>query len=113
MTSGSIDRLVILIVSGRQAGDLRHNLRQEGFYFTQVDSTGGLLQEPTECLFIGLNNDRLSNLLDLVRRCCKPQKEYIPAQLHVQPASLPLPMIEAQIGGALVCVLTVSRFEQF
>ncbi len=108
----AINQLAILIVSGRQAGDLMDQLSKNGFYFTKIDSSGGIFQEPTVCLFIGLNDSRLPTLLHLVRQYCKPQKEYIPTHLNLEPGNPALTMIEAKVGGALIHVLKVVRFEQ-
>jgi uncharacterized protein YaaQ len=103
---------MILIVSGRQADALLQAFRQDGFQFTIVDSSGGVLNEPTLALFIGLNDSRMAPLLHIVRKYCQPQKEYIPTHLSFQPGSMPVPMIEAQIGGALVYTLDVEQFRQ-
>ncbi len=110
--AGPINQLVILVVSGRQSSDLMKKLTKNQFYFTVVNSSGGMIQEPTLSLFIGLNDSRLPALLKLVRACCQPQKQYIPAQLNFQPGYSNLPMIEAQVGGALVYITDVEHFEQ-
>ncbi len=111
--AGDINQLVILTVSGHQADDLMQKLVKNHFYFTKIDSQGGGFQESTLCLLIGVNNSRLPDLLELVERCCKPYRQYIPAQISVPPSYSPMPMIEAQLGGALVYVLNLERFEQY
>ena len=108
----AIDRLVVIVVSGPQGGDLMHQLTQEKFAFTKVDSSGGLVQEPTLCLIVGLGNTRLSALLELIRKVCQPLRQYIPTNLNIQPGYPNLPMIEAQIGGATVYLMNVEQFEQ-
>jgi uncharacterized protein YaaQ len=111
-SASEINQLAILIVSGRQVSELMQHLSKHGFYFTIIDSSGGVLQEPTVCLIIGLNNSRLTPLLRLVRKYCQPQTQYIPAQMNVQPGFPAFPMIEAQVGGALVYVVNVESFYQ-
>lgn len=107
-----INRLVILIVSGRQAGEVMQQLTRHRFYFTRIDSSGGVFQEPTECLLIGLNSERMVPLLRLVRKYCKVQKQYIPARMNMPMGYSPMPMIEAQFGGALIYTMDVEHFEQ-
>jgi len=107
-----VNLLVILIISGRQSADLTAQLVREKFYFTQIDSSGGVVQEPTVSLLIGLNDTRMDRLIQLVNECCKPYQEYIPVTITLQPGIPPLPMIEAQMGGALVYSMAVERFEQ-
>ncbi len=108
-----IDRLVILVVSGSQSDQLMRRLRQEQFYFTIIDSTGGMLQEPMVCLLLGFQQRRMPALLDTVRQCCKPHTQYIPAQMHMPSDVRSLSMVEAQVGGALVYAMDVEQFIQF
>lgn len=111
--SNETNQLIFVVVSERQAEDLLQALVKEHFYFTKIDSSGMVFQEPTLFLLIGLNNSRLSTLLGLVTEYCQPYQEYVPVQFNM-PAGFPaLSMIEARAGGALVYVLYVERFEQF
>jgi uncharacterized protein YaaQ len=112
-TSNVVNQLVLVVVSERQGEDLLQAMVKERFYFTKIDSSGMVFQEPNLCLLIGLNNSRLSTLLDLVTRYCQPYQEYVPVQFNLPTGMPPLSMIEASAGGALVYVLDVERFEQF
>ena len=111
--STTVNQIVFVVVSERQADDLLQAMVKERFYFTKIDSSGMVFQEPNLCLLIGLNNSRLSTLLDLVKQYCQPFQEYVPVQFNVPSGMPPLSMIEARAGGALAYVLDVERFEQF
>jgi uncharacterized protein YaaQ len=111
-TQGPVNQLVFIVVSERQAEDLLKALVQERFYFTKIDSSGMIFQEPTLCLLVGLNNTRRTALMELVKETCKPFEEYIPVQFNAPAGFPPMSMIEARAGGALVYVLDVERFEQ-
>ena len=109
----TINQLIILVVSGRHAGDFMQQLVHNRFYFTKIDSSGGgMLQIPTVTLLIGLNSTRLQALLALVNDCCHSYREYIPAQVSMPPNYPPMQMIEAQMGGALIYMLDIERFVQ-
>ncbi len=110
-TSPNINRMVI-VVAGAQAGELMQRLGQERFYYTKIDSAGGLIQEPNVTLLIGLHESRLETLLELVRKICQPYRQFIPAHVSVHPMHMQPAMIEAEMGGATVYVLEVERFEQ-
>lgn len=107
-----INRLVILIVSGHQVHDLMPALSRHQLHFTIIDSSGGLFQEPTISLLVGLNQSQMGVLTSLVEQYCKSQTQYVPTQLSVPPHYTSLPMIEARIGGALLYAFEVERFEQ-
>jgi uncharacterized protein YaaQ len=110
--STTVDRLVFIAVSERQGEDLMRALVTERFYFTKIDSSGLMFQEPTVCLLIGLNHTLLKAINNLIDQHCRPYEEFIPVQ-PTQPGMPPMSMIEARIGGALVYILDVERFEQF
>jgi uncharacterized protein YaaQ len=112
-TQTSVNQLVFIVVSERQAGELLKALVRERFYFTKIDSSGMVFQEPTLCLLIGLNNTRRAALMELVSQNCQPYQEFIPVQFNPPAGFPPMSMIEAKAGGALVYVLDVERFEQF
>jgi len=111
-TPTEIDQLFIIIVSGSQAGALMKQLTASGFYFTIIDSSGGVIQEPMLCLLVGLNSSKEAPLLELVRQHCGPYKQFIPTQMNVPPGYIQPTMIEAQLGGALVYSMCVERFIQ-
>jgi uncharacterized protein YaaQ len=109
---GEIDLLMIVSVVEDQAGELSQQLVQNGFYFTRVDSKGGLLELSTVSLLIGIPSTRREKLMQIVRSCCSTRRTFIPARaesplLQGQPL-----MIEAEVGGAVVSILEVDHFEQ-
>lgn len=110
--SPSIDRLVILVVTQSQANPLMRRLQEAKFYFTIIDSTGGLVQEPMLCLLLGFGQERMTELLDIVRECCKPHMKYVAAQMYAPGEMGGVPMIEAQVGGATVYSMVVEQFVQ-
>ena len=112
MANESINQLVIVVVSGAQSGNLMQKLRAAGYYFTQLDSWGGLLEEPTVCLLVGLDAKRRPALMELICTCCQVHRQYIPARLDASMLQVQPVMIEAEVGGAAVYTVGVERFEQ-
>jgi len=107
-----LDRLTILTVSGSQADLLMEQLKRAGFYFTVMHTTEGVIQEVEVCLLVGFHSERMSVLLNLVREKCRPYRQYVSAQGFL-PGELANPsMVEAELGGALFCMMNVERFEQ-
>lgn len=107
-----VNQLVVATVAGAQAGELTDKLTHDGFRVTQINSSGGILQEASVSLLIGLDKARLPRLLEHVRECCRTRRQFLPAHLEgpfleVQPI-----MIEAEVGGAIIYALDVERFEQ-
>ena len=59
-----VDQLCIVSVLGEQAGELTERLTRDGFQITEINSSGGLLQELQVSLLIGLNHERRVQLLE-------------------------------------------------
>jgi uncharacterized protein YaaQ len=112
-STNSVNQLVFVIVSGRQADALSHALVKDQFYYTKFDISMFAFQETTLCLMIGLNSSRNGRLIQLVEEHCQPHQEYVPVQFSPPAGFPPLSMIEARVGGALVYRVDVERFEQF
>ena len=112
MNEPVIDRLVMLTASGSQFDSLVKELTRDAFHFTVMNSTSEMLQESTLCLLIGFPASRLPDLLAVVRKNCLPYKKFIPTQSLLPGEISSLPMVEAQLGGAIVYMLNVEHFEQ-
>jgi uncharacterized protein YaaQ len=104
-----IDRVAVVTVRGDTADALAHRLDHDGFSVTRIDSSGGILLEPTSTFLIGLPQHRMPTLLEHVRNVCHTRTRWIPAQ----PSGTLLPalpqMIEAETGGATIVALTAER----
>src|SRR5512139_908945 len=106
-----IDLLVILVISGLQAPQLMDRLSKEHFTFTKVDSFGGVIQEATICLLLGIDRSRIQFLQSLLNEYCQPVSQYIPAQMVSAPNEyLSMAMVEARVGGAVLYTMNVERF---
>jgi len=110
--SNAVNQLVIATVAGAQAGVLTDMLVRDGFYVTQLDSSGGILREATVSLLVDLDQERLPSLLEHVHECCPTYRRFIPAHVEAPLLEIQPMMIEAEMGGATVYVLDVERFEQ-
>jgi uncharacterized protein YaaQ len=112
MSQPTLDRLMILTITGSQADPLMKHLNRDGVQFTVINSTGEMMQESALCLMIGFSHERLDALLDVVRTECHTYRKFIPTQSLLPGELSGLPMVEAELGGARVYMLNVERFEQ-
>ena len=108
-----LDRLAIMTVSGTQVDSLMQHLAHEEFNFTVINSTGGMLQEPEVWMLIGFQSERLPILLDVVRKDCRPYRQYVTTQGYTQGGMASPSLVEAELGGARFYMMNVERFEQF
>ena len=110
-----IEILVIVNMYGDQIHKLSKHLVKKKFYFTRINTGGGILNMTSNSLLIGIQSDRYAELKDLLRTCCKRQLTHIPTQINLEshiPITQPM-SIEAEVGGANVHSIAVEHFEQF
>lgn len=110
-----IDTLVILYITNEQIDILAQKLIDHHFYFTRIASSGGLLNYPNSSILIGISKDRLDELKSLVKICCQRRTTHIATQSHIESYphhSTPV-IVEAEIGGAIMQMVSVEHFEQF
>jgi uncharacterized protein YaaQ len=85
-----------------------------GFRFTRVPTAGGFLREGNTTFIIGVDDDRIGDLLGIVRRNATTRMQIVNPMQSAQDAGearLPFP-VEVQVGGATMFMFDLDRVEQ-
>ncbi len=107
-------KLVVAIVQGEDAGQTVQALNAAGISVTRLASSGGFLQQGSATLVIGTDDERVEQVLAVLRANCRARNRYLtPMPPMVEPgeAFMPFP-VEVQVGGATIFVLNVDQFEK-
>ncbi|MDF2670473.1 MAG: hypothetical protein K0R67_2779 [Paenibacillus sp.] len=108
-------KLVIAVVQDKDSNRLSNSLVKEGFRATKLASTGGFLKAGNTTFMIGIENERIQEVMQVIKANCKVREQLV---TPVSPMGgttdsyIPFP-VEVQVGGAAVFVLPVERFEHF
>ena len=108
-------KLVIAVVQDKDSNRLSNALIQSGFRSTKLASTGGFLKAGNTTFMIGIEEERVPEVLSVIRSNCKVRDQLV---TPVSPMGgttesyIPFP-VEVQVGGATVFVLPVDQFEHF
>jgi uncharacterized protein YaaQ len=108
-------KMVIAVVQDKDSNRLSNALIQAGFRSTKLASTGGFLKAGNTTFLIGIEDERVQDVLNVIRTSCKIRDQLV---TPVSPMGgttesyIPFP-VEVQVGGATVFVLPVERFEHF
>jgi uncharacterized protein YaaQ len=106
-------KLLVVIASSEDADSLIQKLVQRGYPATKVSSTGGFLRRGNVTILSGVDADDVESVLAIIRSECTARTELVPAQALPFAESLqPTEPIEVRVGGAIVFVLPVERFEK-
>jgi uncharacterized protein YaaQ len=107
-------KLITAIVHDRDRHKLSDHLVKENFRFTQLASTGGFLREGNTTFLIGVEDDGVDAALMVVDECSKTREQYVnllPPDATAVGAFIANP-VSVKVGGAVVFVLPVERFEK-
>ena len=108
-------KLLVSIVNHDDMYALTDALVQDGHDATVISTTGGFLREGNATVLIGVEDHAVSKVLRIIRAKCRIRMRYmqpLSAAVEGEEAFLVEP-IEVEVGGAVVFVLEVERFERF
>ena len=101
-------KLIIAIVQDEDVDALTQALIEAGYRFTKISTTGSFLRTGNTSLLIGVEDQGVPNVMAILRRTCRRR-----TQPALEPGLLYMPEnFEVEVGGAVVFVANVSRFER-
>jgi len=108
-------KLLISIVHSDDADDLTTALRDGGFSSTKISTTGGFLREGNATILVGTEEDKVPELLEIIKENCHTRTLYVnPLPPVMEPGEMYMPNpVEVQVGGAVIFVLDVERLIKF
>ncbi len=107
-------RLLVMIVSDSDADRLMRQLVEKGYPATKVGSTGGFLRRGNATIFSGVDAGAVDAVLEVVKEECRARTEYVPVQTlpFFGEGAYVAEQLQVRVGGAIVFVLPVERFEK-
>lgn len=107
-------KLVIAVVSHDDANAVTQNLTRHGFSSTKLSTTGGFLLSGNATLLVGVEEEKVQQVIDLIREYSHSRKQVVPGinQDISTMGYLPAMSMEVTVGGATVFVVDVERFER-
>ncbi len=107
-------KLIIAIVQDEDTDALTQALISAGHRFTKISTTGSFLRTGNTSLMIGVDDAQVPNVLGVLRRTCRRRTQIaVPYSPALEPGLLYMPEnFEVEVGGAVVFVANVSRFER-
>lgn len=108
-------KMITAIVQNDDVNKLISTLRENGFSCTKLASTGGFLSSGNTTILSGVDDDKVDAEIEIIRKICKTKKKITaampPSSCCTVGGYLPH-TIEVTVGGAVVFVTPVDRFEK-
>jgi uncharacterized protein YaaQ len=107
-------KLCVIVVSDTDANRLMDQMVEAGFPATKIGSTGGFLRKGSVTIMSGVTQEKLDQLMELVGEVCHARKEFVPVQTlpFLGDGGFTSEPVEVRVGGAIVFVLDIERFER-
>ena len=107
-------KLIIAIVQDEDTPALTEALVAAGYRFTKISTTGSFLRTGNTSLLLGVEDDAVGGVLGVLRRTCRRRTQIaVPYSPALEPGLLYMPEnFEVEVGGAVVFVIDVERFER-
>jgi uncharacterized protein YaaQ len=107
-------KLIFAVIQGKDSDALLTALRDNGYRCTQINSAGGFLRENNVTILIGVDDQFVPDVLNIVQENCYTRTQYVNPLLPImEPGEFYVPNpVEVQVGGATVFVLNVRYSER-
>ena len=107
-------KLCVLVVSDTDANRLMEQMVKDGFSATKIGSTGGFLRRGSVTILSGVTEEGVGRLTELVGEVCHARKEFVPVQTlpFLGDGGFTSEPVEVRVGGAIIFVLDIERFER-
>ncbi len=103
-------KLIIAIVNNDDCHAVLGEITRNGLSATKLSTSGGFLRAGNATLLIGVEEEKVSEIIEIIRRFSSKRTQLIQANPAFSGESfIPMP-VEVTVGGATVFVLDVENF---
>ena len=105
-------KMIMAVVSGDDSNAVSAALTKARYSVTKLATTGGFLMSGNTTFLIGVDDDKVSEVIDIIAKHSKKRKQMVPSAGMVDVGMYSAFPVEVTVGGAIVFVMNVERFEK-
>jgi uncharacterized protein YaaQ len=105
-------KMVMAIVQAEDVSKINNALVEAGHRVTRIATTGGLLRRENATLLLGVEDERVDNVIDVFKRMGQ-HRESDGGVLEEGLGAMSAKQAKIVIGSATIFVLNVEQFEQY
>ena len=107
-------KLVLAVVHNEDARVLVDALLAHQYRATWLHTSGGFLKQSNATILVGVDDDKIDEVVGIVRDNCRARSQTVsPIPPIMEPGEFFMPYpIEVEVGGAVIFVLPIERFER-
>ncbi len=105
-------KLIVAIINRDDSSAVLRALTKNGFSATRLATTGGFLMARNVTILVGVDEEKVQQVIDLIKEQSHSRKEMIPAASEMTYGYYPTMPVEVVVGGATIFVVDIERFER-
>ncbi|EKB54780.1 MULTISPECIES: cyclic-di-AMP receptor [Facklamia] len=108
-------KLLVAIVQDQDQQILGKAFLENNIRATKLSSTGGFLRSGNTTFLIGIEDERIDEVLEIIKQSCQSREQFVSSPIHLDmnlevTNTYPL---KVDVGGAIVFVLPIDSFHHF
>lgn len=104
-------KLVIAVIQKEDSSAVTRHLVENGFSSTWLSTSGGFLGARNATMMAGVEEDRLPQLIEIIKSCCHSRTRIITSAPFALEREIPAGMpVEVKDGGAVIFVMDVEQY---
>jgi uncharacterized protein YaaQ len=106
--------MIVAVVHNEDARVLVDALLSHQFRATWLHTSGGFLKQSNATILVGVDDAQIDEVVSIVRENCRARSQTVsPIPPIMEPGEFFMPYpIEVEVGGAVIFVLPIERFER-
>ncbi len=105
-------KLITAIVNKDDSTAVQTGLTSQGFHVTRLATTGCFLQAGNVTFMIAVEDGKVDDAIDVIREQSKKRRQMVPATTTYGMGVSNAYPLEVTVGGAVVFVQPIERFER-
>jgi uncharacterized protein YaaQ len=105
-------KMILAIIQDDDVRALLHEITTNGLRATRLSSTGGFLRSGNATLLMGVDDDQVAGVVNIIRATCRTRKVFVSAAPYTMGAhegAFMVQPIEVEVGGAHIFVWKAER----
>lgn len=110
---GIIMKLIIAIVQDEDSTEVIEALTEQNYRVTKLATTGGFLKSGNTTLMVGIEEEKVQCVIDVIKEICKKRKETLVTPTILggsEGGYMQQYPVQISVGGATIFVLDVDQF---
>ncbi len=110
-------KLILAVIQGDDYADTVDELNRSGFFATVLSSTGGFLKKRSMTLMIGVEEQQVQAVLDILKQCAGRRQQMSYSDLSMSTGgpnpTIPVMPVQMSVGGVVVFVLDLNDIQKY